>query len=357
MDKLKIEDIKTQKPLIISGPCSAETEEQVLKTANEISKINKVHIFRAGIWKPRTRPGIFEGVGSKGLSWLRKVKETTNLLIATEVLNSKQVELAIKNEIDVFWIGTRSTVNPISINDIASALQGTEIPVFVKNPINPDLQLWIGAIERFNMKNVNIVGLIHRGFSTYGNTEYRNSPLWHISIEMKRLFPNLLMLCDASHICGKKDTILQVSQKAIDLDYDGLMIETHINPSEALSDAKQQVTPAELSDLLNKIIWRKEKSNADDFNIALEKLRENIDQIDDELFQLIKQRMLIAEKIGQFKKENNITILQPARWNEIIEKGFKIGEKLGLSKEFVSKFLSAIHMESINHQNKIMNES
>lgn len=355
MNYTKINEELLKRPLIISGPCSAETEEQVINTAIELAKIGKINIFRAGIWKPRTRPGVFEGVGTKGLPWLQEVKKITNMPITVEVANTKQIEDALWFEVDLLWIGTRSTVNPTSMNEIAFALQGTKIPVFVKNPINPDLQLWIGAIERLTNKSVNVAGLIHRGFSTFGNTEFRNSPMWHIGIEMKRRYPELIMLCDASHICGKRDTIQSTAQKSIDLDYDGLMIESHINPDTALSDSKQQLTPKQLDDILKNLIWRKEKSNKSDFNSALENLRENIDQIDDEILQLLSQRMKISDKIGQFKKENNITILQPARWNEILEKGFSKGDLLGLSDEFIAKYLSAIHMESINHQNKIMN--
>ena len=344
-----------KRPLIISGPCSAETEEQVVQTAVRLAATGKVDILRAGIWKPRTRPGSFEGIGTKGLPWLQQARKESGLPVAIEVATGKQVEDALHFDVDVLWIGARTTVNPFSVQDVADALRGVDVPVLIKNPINPDLELWIGAVERVAKAGIKNIGLIHRGFSSYGNTEYRNAPMWHLAIEMKRRNPDLLMINDPSHICGRRDILLDVAQKAIDLDFDGLIIESHIDPDNAWSDAKQQITPEQLGELINAIIWRKEDINSEELHAAMEKMRSQINQLDDELLQLLGQRMKVADKIGQYKKENNITILQTNRWNDILERAFAKGEKLALSKEFVTKYFDAVHMESINHQNKIMN--
>jgi chorismate mutase len=344
-----------KRPLIISGPCSAETEEQVLETAVRLRKTDKVDIMRAGIWKPRTRPGSFEGIGTKGLPWLQQARKMTGIPVAVEVATAKQVEDALHFDIDVLWIGARSTVNPFSVQEIADALRGADVPVLIKNPINPDLELWIGAVERVSKAGIKQIGLIHRGFSSYGNTEYRNAPMWHLAIEMKRRHPGMLFINDPSHICGRRDILQDVAQKAIDLDFDGLIIESHIDPDHAWSDAKQQITPEKLAELLNGIRWRKEDIASDEYHAALEKLRQQINQLDDELMQILGQRMKVSEKIGQYKKENNITILQTNRWNAILERAFQKGDKLGLSKEFITKYFDAVHMESINHQNKVMN--
>ncbi len=345
----------TKRPLIISGPCSAETEEQVVETVQRIAATGKVDMIRAGIWKPRTRPGSFEGIGVKGLPWLLRAKKLTGLPTMVEVATGKQVEDAISFEVDVLWIGARTTVNPFSVQEVADALRGTDVPVLIKNPINPDLELWTGAVERVAKSGVKQIGLIHRGFSSYGNTEYRNAPMWHLAIEMKRRYPDLLFINDPSHICGRRDILHEVAQKAIDLDYDGLMIESHMDPDHAWSDAKQQVTPEKLAELLDSIIWRREDVNSEEYHAALEKLRQQINHLDDELMQILGQRMKIAEKIGEYKKNNNITILQTNRWNEILQRAVQKGEALGLSKEFITKYFDAMHMESINHQNKIMN--
>ncbi|MDO6432369.1 chorismate mutase [Flavitalea sp. BT771] len=344
-----------KRPLIISGPCSAETEEQVLETAGRLAKTGKVDMIRAGIWKPRTRPGSFEGIGTKGLAWMQQARKQTGLPITVEVATGKQVEDALHFDVDVLWIGARTTVNPFSVQEVADALRGVDVPVLIKNPINPDLELWTGAVERVAKAGIKQIGLIHRGFSSYGNTEYRNAPMWHLAIEMKRRSPELMMINDPSHISGRRDILLDVAQKAIDLDFDGLIIESHIDPDKAWSDAKQQITPERLAELLDTIKWRHETTTEKDFITALEKLREQINHIDDELIQLLSQRMKIADKIGTYKKDNNITILQTNRWNAILEKAFAKGEKLGLSKEFITKYYDAVHMESINHQNKIMN--
>ena len=345
-----------KRPLIISGPCSAETEQQVLETATRLAATGKVDVLRAGIWKPRTRPGSFEGIGIKGLPWMSQAKKITGLPITVEVATGKQVQDALNFDVEILWIGARTTVNPFSIQEVADALRGVDVPVLIKNPINPDLELWTGALERVMKAGVKEVGLIHRGFSSYGNTEYRNAPMWHMAIEMKRRYPNMMMICDPSHICGRRDILLEIAQKAIDLDFDGLMIESHNDPDKAWSDASQQVTPERLAELINSIKWRVETTTEKEFITALEKLREQINHIDDELMQLIGQRMKIADKIGEYKKNNSITILQTNRWNEILERAFAKGEKLGLSKEFITKYYDAVHMESINHQNKVMNQ-
>ena len=344
-----------KRPLIISGPCSAETESQTVETVTRLAKTGKVDIVRAGIWKPRTRPGSFEGVGTKGLPWLQTARKLTGLPVAVEVATAKQVEDALHFDVDVLWIGARTTVNPFSVQDVADALRGVDVPVLIKNPINPDIELWTGAVERVAKAGIKQIGLIHRGFSSYGNTEYRNAPMWHLAIEMKRRTPGMMMINDPSHISGRRDILLDVAQKAIDLDMDGLIIETHIDPDKAWSDAKQQITPERLAELLESIKWRHETTTEKEFIDALAKLREQIDHIDDELIQLLGQRMRIADQVGRYKKDNNITILQTNRWNSILEKAFAKGEKLGLSKEFITKYYDAVHMESINHQNKIMN--
>ena len=344
-----------KRPLIISGPCSAETEEQVVETAVQLHHTGQVDMLRAGIWKPRTRPGSFEGIGTKGLPWLQKAKNLTGMPVAVEAATGKQVEDALHFEVDVIWIGARTTVNPFSVQEVADALRGVDIPVLIENPINPDLELWIGAVERVAKAGIKQIGLIHRGFSSYGNTEYRNAPMWHLAIEMKRRHPDLMMINDPSHICGRRDILQDVAQKAIDLDFDGLIIESHIDPDKAWSDARQQITPGQLAELLKGIRWRKEDIASEAYHAAMEKMRQQINQLDDELLQLLGQRMKIADQIGQYKKENDITILQTNRWNAILERAFKKGEQIGLSKEFVTKYFDAVHMESISHQNKIMN--
>lgn len=345
-----------KRPLIISGPCSAETEEQVVETAARLAKTGKVDVLRAGIWKPRTKPGMFEGIGMKGLPWMTQAKKLTGMPIAVEVATAKHVEDALHFEVDLLWIGARTTVNPFSVQEVCDALRGTDVPVLIKNPINPDLELWSGGIERLQKAGVQQIGMIHRGFSNYGNTEYRNAPMWHLPIEMKRRFPEMLLICDPSHICGNRTLLQSTAQKSIDLDFNGLMIEAHIDPDNAWSDAKQQITPETLSGLLDHLIWRAETTDELEFQTALAKLREQINHIDDELMMLLGQRMKVADKIGRYKKDNNITILQTNRWNDILAKAFTRGEKLGLSKEFVTKYFDAVHMESINHQNKIMND-
>ncbi len=348
-------DTLQKRPLIISGPCSAETEEQVLETARRLADTGEVDVLRAGIWKPRTRPGSFEGVGTKGLPWLQQARKQTGMPVAVEVATAKQVEDALHFDVDILWIGARTTVNPFSVQDVADALRGVKVPVLIKNPINPDLELWIGAVERVAKSGINEIGLIHRGFSNYGNTEYRNAPMWHLAIEMKRRNPGMMMINDPSHICGRRDILQDVAQTAIDLDYDGVMIESHIDPDNAWSDAKQQITPERLKELLGAIRWRKEDVDSEAYHQQLEKLRQQINHLDDELMQILSQRMKVAEKIGEYKKNNDVVILQTNRWNEILERAYKKADPLGLSKEFITRYLDAVHMESINHQNRIMN--
>lgn len=352
-----IQQVLSKRPLIISGPCSAETEPQVLETAQRLAATGKVDMLRAGIWKPRTKPGMFEGIGTKGLAWLQHARQVTGLPFTVEVATAKQLEDALHFEVDVVWIGARTTANPFSMQEVADALRGVAIPVLIKNPINPDLDLWMGAVERIARAGITQIGLIHRGFSTYGNTEYRNAPMWHLAIEIKRRYPDMLMLNDPSHICGRRDSLQEVAQRAVDLDFDGLMIESHFDPDNAWSDAQQQVTPEVLKEMLDHIIWRKDDVNSAAYHAALEKFRLQINHLDDELLQILSQRMKVAEQIGVYKRDNNITILQTARWNEILDRAFAKGDKLGLSKEFLSKYVNAVHMESINHQQKILDDS
>jgi len=343
-----------KKPFLISGPCSAETNEQVFETARRLHQTGKIDLFRAGIWKPRTRPGSFEGVGEIGFEWLKNAKENFNLPITVEVATPTQVEIALKYEVDAIWIGARTTVNPFSIQALADTLSGIDIPIFIKNPVNPDLELWVGAIERFAKSGIHHIGLIHRGFSSYGDMVYRNTPMWHLAIEMRRRFPDLLLIGDPSHICGRRDILKDVAQTAIDLNFDGLMIESHINPDEALSDAKQQITPEEYEKLINSIRWRQSETEVESFTSSVSTMRDAINQIDDQLLKLLSERMKIAETIGNFKKENNITILQTNRWNHILERAIAIGTEMNLSKEFIIRYLEAVHLESINHQYKVM---
>ncbi|MBK9531168.1 MAG: bifunctional 3-deoxy-7-phosphoheptulonate synthase/chorismate mutase type II [Chitinophagaceae bacterium] len=353
--KTLMQDKWKKRPLIISGPCSAESEEQMLQTATGLANTGMVDVLRAGIWKPRTKPGLFEGNGIVALPWLAKAKKITGIPVTVEVATAKHVEDAMHFDVDMLWIGARTTVNPFSVQEVADALRGIDIPVLIKNPINPDLELWSGGIERLQKAGMNQVGMIHRGFSSYGNTEYRNAPMWHLPIEMKRRFPGMPLICDPSHICGNRTMLQSISQKSIDLDFDGLMLESHIDPDNAWSDAKQQVTPEKLLELLNGLVWRHESTTAQEFITALTTLREQINQVDDELLTLLGQRMKLSDKIGQYKKDNDITILQTNRWNEILERAFQKGEALGLTKEFIVKYFDAVHIESIHHQNKVMN--
>lgn len=344
-----------KEPLIISGPCSAETEDQLVATARLLAATGKVSVLRAGIWKPRTRPGEFEGIGSIGLEWLKRAKEETGLLTSVEVATAKHVEEALNAGVDILWLGARSTVNPFTVQEIADALQGTDIPVMVKNPINPDLSLWIGALERINRAGIKKLAAIHRGFSSYEKTAFRNDPMWDIAIQLKTLAPDLPIINDPSHICGNADLIPYIGQKALDLDMQGLMIESHIDPTVAWTDAKQQITPAALSEMISNFTLRKVESNNPIFDNKLAALRENIDKLDDQIIQKVAERMKIVEKIGEFKRDNNVTILQVSRWDEIIQNRTAMANVLQLDKEFTVKFLELIHNESIRKQNEIMN--
>lgn len=350
-----LDDFKLSHPLVIAGPCSAETEDQVLKIAHEL-KDSDVSIFRAGIWKPRTRPGGFEGVGAIGLKWLQKAKAETGLLMGVEVANAAHVKLALEHDIDVLWIGARTTVNPFAVQEIADVLQNTNKIVLVKNPVNPDLSLWIGGVERLYNAGIKKLGVIHRGFSTYEKTKYRNIPEWQIAIELQNKFPDLPLICDPSHITGKRDMILEVSQQALDLNYDGLMIETHIDPDHAWSDAAQQVTPKALKQIFEDLRIRKESVDEADYNQKLSRLRIEIDDFDTKLVDILGRRMKVSNKIGALKKEKNVAVLQNKRWNEILGKMILEGEEKGLSEEFILKLFKAIHQESIAHQEKVINQ-
>ena len=349
-----LDDMNLEHPLVIAGPCSAETEEQVLKIAHKL-KDSDVSYFRAGIWKPRTRPGMFEGVGEIGLRWLKKVKEETGMKTCTEVANAAHVKLAIENDVDLLWIGARSTVSPFIMQEIADALAGTDKIVLVKNPVNPDLALWLGGIERLYTAGIKNLGAIHRGFSTYEKTKYRNTPEWQLAIEFQNKFPDLPLINDPSHITGKRDMIFDVSQTALDLNFDGLMIETHFDPENAWSDAAQQVTPDSLKQIMRDLKVRKETNTEAAYKSDLDNLRAQINVVDGQLVDLLGKRMKVADQIGSLKKDKNVAVLQSKRWNEILGNMVLEGEAKGLSEEFVLKMFKAIHQESINHQEKIIN--
>jgi chorismate mutase len=349
-----LDDMNLDHPLVIAGPCSAETEEQVLKIAHEL-KDSDVNYFRAGIWKPRTRPGMFEGVGEIGLHWLKKVKEETGMKTCTEVANAAHVKLAIEHDVDLLWIGARSTVSPFIMQEIADALQGTDKIVLVKNPVNPDLALWLGGIERLYTAGIKNLGAIHRGFSTYEKTKYRNIPEWQLAIEFQNRFPDLPLINDPSHITGKRNMILDVSQTALDLNFDGLMIETHYDPENAWSDAAQQVTPDALKQIMIDLKIRKETNTEVAYQNSLDGLRAQINVADDQMIELLGKRMKISDQIGALKKEKNVAVLQSKRWNEILGNMILEGESKGLSEEFILRMFKAVHQESINHQEKIIN--
>ena len=343
-------------PFIIAGPCSAETEKQVLLTAHQIDSLGGINVYRAGIWKPRTRPNSFEGVGTQGLSWLKKVQEETSLMVTTEIANAHHVEQALKNNIDIIWIGARTSVNPFSVQEIANALKGTNIPVMVKNPMTPDLSLWIGAIERILKSGPRQVAAIHRGFPTHEKNSYRNPPLWKIPIALKSHFPDLPILCDPSHICGQTNTILSVSQKALNLNMDGLMIESHHDPSNAWSDADQQITPLELKELLESINLKPHNLSQKTYQDDLLQLRCNIDDLDQEIIHLLKLRFELVDKIGKEKIKNNIMILQLSRMKQMINDRIILGKKSGLNPDFIKKIYHIIHEESFKYQTKLIKE-
>ncbi|MDR9457959.1 MAG: bifunctional 3-deoxy-7-phosphoheptulonate synthase/chorismate mutase type II [Salegentibacter sp.] len=348
-----LDDFGLDHPLVIAGPCSAETEEQVLKIAHQL-KDTDATVLRAGIWKPRTRPGNFEGVGSLGLKWLKKAKEETGMLTTTEVANPAHVDLALEYDVDILWIGARTTVSPFIVQEIADALKGTDKTVLVKNPVNPDLSLWLGAVERLHTADIKNLGVIHRGFSAYEKTKYRNNPEWQIAIELQNKFPDLPLILDPSHIAGRRDIIFDLCQTALDLNYDGLMVETHHTPDDAWSDAAQQITPATLVQIMKDLKIRKEISESEEFQNKLSNLRAQIDIADNQLIELLSRRMKVSDEIGKVKKAQNVSVLQTKRWNEILGNMVLEGEQHGLSEEFILRLFKAVHQESINHQEKIM---
>ena len=351
--RLWLDDFNLSHPLVIAGPCSAETEDQMLNIANQL-KDTDVSVFRAGIWKPRTRPGMFEGVGAIGLKWLKRVKDETGLLTSTEVANANHVNLALENDVDILWIGARSAVSPFIVQEIADSLRGTDKIVLLKNPVNPDLSLWFGGVERLYSADIKKIGVIHRGFSTSSKSKFRNNPEWQIPIEFQNRFPDIPLICDPSHICGRRDLIHDVSQKSLDLNFDGLMIETHVDPDSAWSDAAQQITPSKLIQLMKELKIRRGNFQEEDYIKKLSNYRAKIDMIDNDLVEILGKRMILSDKIGKLKKDKNVAVLQSKRWNEILGKMILEGKDNGLSEEFVLKIFKAIHQESINHQNKIL---
>jgi len=342
------------KQIIIAGPCSVESREQVLETAQLLAKNERIGLLRAGIWKPRTTPNGFEGVGTKGLGWLAEAKELTGLPIATEVATPKHVEDALHFGVDVLWIGARTSVNPFSVQAIADALRGTDIPILIKNPVNPDINLWAGAVERLAAASIKHIGLIHRGFSTYETGIYRNNPLWQIPIQIKRNYPELPMICDPSHISGNTSLIPRVAQHAIDLDFNGLMIESHFNPSQALTDKAQQLTPLELNELIEALNWKATSDNTKHFNQHLTEYREEINQIDDKLIKLMASRMHYAKQIGELKQEHGVTILQEDRWKSVISRLVNTGKVHDLNATFIEDLMDLVHNESIRLQGQLI---
>ena len=351
LESILLPGVDAKRPMVIAGPCSAETEEQVMDTAKQLAA-NGIKIMRAGIWKPRTKPGGFEGVGSEGLTWLKKVKKETGMYVSTEVATQKHVYEALKYGVDMLWIGARTTANPFAVQEIAEALEGVDIPVLVKNPVNPDLELWIGALERLSKVGLTKLGAIHRGFSSFDKTIYRNIPQWHIPIELKRRYPDLPIICDPSHIGGKRDLIQPLSQQAMDLNFEGLIIETHCNPECAWSDAAQQVTPDRLKEILNNLVIRDGNQSTED----LSDLRKQIDEFDDQLLSLLAKRMRVSKEIGTFKKEHDMTIVQTDRYDEILSKRIAQATEMKMNPEFMRVVLEAIHEESVRVQLDIMNK-
>lgn len=340
-----------ERPFIIAGPCSAETKEQVMTTAKQLAE-KGCHIFRAGVWKPRTKPGGFEGNGEKALPWMKRVKEETGMLITTEVATPEHIEQAMKYDIDILWIGARTTANPFAMQAIADCLKGTDIPVLVKNPVNPDLELWIGAMERINQAGIKRIAAIHRGFSSYDKKIYRNLPMWQIPIELRRRIPNLPIICDPSHIGGRRELIAPLCQQAMDLGFDGLIIESHCDPDKAWSDAKQQVTPDVLDYILSLLVIRDETVTTE----GIHELRKQIDELDNNIMDLLAKRMRVCREIGQYKKEHNMTVLQTSRYNEILDKRGAQGSLCGMSPDFIKEVFEAVHEESVRQQMEIINK-
>jgi chorismate mutase len=349
LQSILLPGMEAKRPIVIAGPCSAETEEQVMDTAVQLAK-NGVKLFRAGIWKPRTKPGGFEGVGEIGLPWLQRVKQETGMYVSTEVATAKHVEAALKAGIDMLWVGARTSANPFAVQEIADALKGVDLPVLIKNPVNPDLDLWIGAVERIYNAGLRKLGVIHRGFSSYDKKIYRNLPQWHIPIELHRRLPNIPIICDPSHIGGRRELIASLSQQAMDLSFDGLIIEAHTCPDKAWSDASQQITPDILQFIINKLVIREGVQTTE----SLADLRLQIDTIDNDLLEMLSKRMRISREIGTYKKEHNMPVLQANRYDEIMQKRVILGESLGMSPEFVTKVLEAIHEESVRQQIDIL---
>lgn len=350
LEKLNLPGVEDKRPLVMAGPCSAETEEQVITTAQQLSKIG-VKIFRAGIWKPRTKPGSFEGIGEEGLPWMQRVQIECGMLVATEVANKAHVEAALKAGIDILWIGARTSANPFAMQEIADSLKGVDIPVLVKNPVNPDLELWIGALERLNNAGIKRLGAIHRGFSTYDKRIYRNLPMWHIAIELHRRIPNLPMICDPSHIGGKRELIAPLCQQAMDLGFDGLIIESHCKPDEAWSDASQQVTPEVLDFILDRLVVRSTTQSTE----SLHALRYQIDECDNNILDILAKRMRISREIAVYKREHNMTVVQAGRYNEILDKRVAQGMLCGMSADFLKTIFEAIHEESVHQQLELIN--
>ncbi|MBR4534608.1 MAG: bifunctional 3-deoxy-7-phosphoheptulonate synthase/chorismate mutase type II [Bacteroidaceae bacterium] len=348
---LALAGIEQKRPLVIAGPCSAETEEQVMDTAKQLAN-NGIKIFRAGVWKPRTKPGGFEGKGVEALPWLQRVKAETGMLLATEVANTEHVEAALKAGVDILWIGARTSANPFSVQAIADALRGVDVPVFVKNPVNPDIELWTGALLRINNAGITRLGAIHRGFSSVDQKLYRNPPMWHLPIELKRRFPSLPVICDPSHMGGRRDLIAPISQQAMDLGFDGLMIESHCNPDCAWSDAKQQVLPEVLDFILDRLVIRENVEATE----SISQLRKQIDELDNALMDLLTKRMRISREIAEYKKLHNMTVVQTTRYSEILDKRGAQGALCGMNPEFVKKVYEAIHSESVRQQIEIMNK-
>lgn len=351
LQKLNLPGVEEKRPLIIAGPCSAETEEQVFNTAKQLSE-KGIKIFRAGIWKPRTKPGGFEGIGEQGLPWMQRVKKELGMLVATEVANTKHVEAALNAGIDILWIGARTSANPFAMQEIADALKGVDVPVLIKNPVNPDLELWIGAIERINGAGIKRIAAIHRGFSTYDKKLYRNLPMWHIPIELHRRIPNLPVICDPSHIGGRRELIAPLCQQAMDLGFDGLIIESHCSPDNAWSDAKQQVTPDVLDFIIDRLVIRNIISSTE----SIEALRSQIDECDNSLLDILAKRMRISREIATYKREHNMTIVQATRYNEILDKRGAQGVLCGMSDEFVRTIFERIHEESVRQQLEVINK-
>ena len=347
---IQFEGVDPKRPVVIAGPCSAETEEQVMATARELAK-NGVKIFRAGIWKPRTKPGGFEGVGEQGLAWLRRVKDETGMLVATEVATKQHVKAALDAGVDVLWIGARTSANPFAMQEIADALVGVDVPVLVKNPVNPDLELWIGAMQRLYNAGLRRIGAIHRGFSAYGKHLYRNMPQWHIPIELRRRLPNLTIFCDPSHIGGKRELVAPLSQQAMDMGFDGLIIESHCEPDSAWSDKSQQVTPEVLNFILHTLVVRDSVQTTE--SLAL--LRQQIDQIDSELLEALSKRMRVSREIGQYKKEHSMPVVQTGRYDDILNSRARSAEELGMSGEVMKVVYQAIHEESVRQQIEVLN--